>query len=397
MQKMDGVQQTTALVVDLRAATISVHGRELELPFREFRLVAELAQHVGEPISSKRLIEEIWPDEPWTPMEMLYNLITRVRRLVDGPEKFGASIRNRRGLGYVLDLPSSQVVVIGPYSDDAVIRLDDDTGPVDTAVRSDEVVEEADELVAASRPRGRRWLWAAAVIAAIGMSWSAGYLLSTHSAAKRSPTVTQENRTASKPDHKTPRGSRPISRSKHTARHTPQHRHKHHRPPRRNHVVAMGPSSSGLSSSTGSSGVANPVERSHKVGHDTSEKAASQPKPALPPAPTRYLYALVNPKTGDHFVTTDGGTASEYQAKGYRGGAIAFVYTSQEKSTKAISTDAGTAYIFVASGAKTRPASRTVALWYSTDGAGDFFYSTDPSEAQQSGWHASVIGYVRSL
>ena len=121
------------------------------------------------------------------------------------------------------------------------------------------------------------------------------------------------------------------------------------------------------------------------------------PPPALPPAPTRYLYHLVNPETGDHFVTTDSATAHEQEARGYEGGPIARVYTYREDNTRAITTNRGTAYIFTGSAPKTEPASQTIALWYSTNDAGDFFYTTSQSQAEQAGWTGSIIGYVRAL
>jgi hypothetical protein len=123
-----------------------------------------------------------------------------------------------------------------------------------------------------------------------------------------------------------------------------------------------------------------------------------EPKPEpLPPAPTRYLYHLVNQESGDHFVTTDGNVASQYQARGYDGGAIGRIYTSAVDDTRAISTNQGTAYIFISSTPKTEPASRAAPLWYSTNNAGDFFYSTSEAEAKQAGWSASVVGYVGAL
>lgn len=128
-----------------------------------------------------------------------------------------------------------------------------------------------------------------------------------------------------------------------------------------------------------------------------SRKPSPPPEPAVPPAPTRFLYHLFNQRTGDHFVTTDGNVASEREAMGYQGGAVGRVYTSQESGTKAIPTNHGTAYIFVASSPETEPRSTTVRLWYSTNNAGDFFYTANEAEAKQSGWHASAVGYVRSL
>ena len=156
-------------------------------------------------------------------------------------------------------------------------------------------------------------------------------------------------------------------------------------------AVIAGPGSSDTPSGTVSDGSG----ASQGSGKGSQDK---KPPPApLPPAPTRYLYHLVNEQTGDHFVTTDGNTASEYEAKGYEGGAIGRIYSYQEDGTRAITTDAGTAYVFISSSPKTEPASKAIGLWYSTNNDGDFFYTTSESEAKQAGWSGSLIGYVRSL
>jgi hypothetical protein len=128
---------------------------------------------------------------------------------------------------------------------------------------------------------------------------------------------------------------------------------------------------------------------------ETNKDTKPQPPP-LPPAPSSYLFHLYNPETGDHFVTVDPGVASEYEGRGYDSAAVGRLYTYAEKGTKAISTNSGTGYIFSSASPKTAPSSSAVALWYASDGAGDFFYTTSKSEASAGGFSASLIGYVRS-
>ena len=144
--------------------------------------------------------------------------------------------------------------------------------------------------------------------------------------------------------------------------------------------------------------IAAPPTSSQGSSKGSVEKKAPPP-PQLPPAPTRYLYHLVNSETGDHFVTTDGATASSYEGKGYSGGAIGGLYTSPPSGvdTKSISTNFGTGYIFTGSSPRTEPASRAIPLYYSSNGKGDFFYTTNSGEANGSGWSGSLIGYVRGL
>ena len=119
----------------------------------------------------------------------------------------------------------------------------------------------------------------------------------------------------------------------------------------------------------------------------------------MPPGPTRYLYHLEHPETGDHFVTTDDNIVSTYQGRGYVGGAIGRIYTSAPEgvATKATNTNRGTAYIFTSASPKTEPTSPTLPLYYSTNNDGDFFYTTSAGEARETGWEGVLIGYVRTL
>ena len=79
MQRVQDSGRTATLVLELSSGTALLHGEEVELPLREFRLLAELASRVGDPVASADLIEAVWPDEPWTPKENLYILVTRLR------------------------------------------------------------------------------------------------------------------------------------------------------------------------------------------------------------------------------------------------------------------------------------------------------------------------------
>ncbi|MGH2730746.1 MAG: winged helix-turn-helix domain-containing protein [Actinomycetota bacterium] len=410
MQKAPDAGRAAPLVLELSSGTAILHGEGVELPLREFRLLAALARRAPEPVSSTELIEAIWPDQPWTPKENLYVLASQLRRLIDGPTKFGKNIRNRRGFGYMLDLAPRDVVVIESGMqeslEDRANRLDE-AGDHATDAEAAEAPytpeapsdEEAGEVAvegatrSTGRPRGRRLagIAALALILLVG-SWSAGYVLS------------KVSRSESKDEAKSPEGNQdspitaPAEREAEGNRADKDARSK--TTTRNKDSAPRGSQDRGLAGvGGGATSGSNLANQDQTQGSQGSRKGSQrQPsEPALPPAPTRYLYHLVNEKTGDHVVTTDGSTASEYEAMGYEGGAIARVYTYEEDDTKAISTNHGTAYIFVTSSPKTDPASVAVTLWYSTNDDGDFFYTTRESEAKQDGWQASMIGYVRSL
>lgn len=401
MQRPDDAGRAGPLVLELASGTARLHGEELELPLREFKLLAALAARVGEVVPSDALIKAVWPDAPWTSSNDLYTLVSKLRRLIDGPDKFGNNIRNRRGFGYVLDLEPDRIVVIDPAPVEPTplaIDLTDkgsDAPPVPAAAEPDETESEQSppNAVARRSPLRTAPAWALLVVLLLTGSWGAGYVISSRSssppdgrpAQEQAPDVTQveapkktERTEPRRPQRK--KEGKKQSRKGGTDKSGP--------------AVAIGPAGSTDTPTTNTA----PAATSGSTKGSSKDSGNKQPAPApLPPAPTRYLYHLVNHETGDHFVTTDGNTASEYEAKGYEGGAIGRVYTYQEEGTRAIVTNAGTAYVFIRSAPKTEPASRTLALWYSTNNNGDFFYTTSESAAKQDGWSASLIGYVRSL
>lgn len=429
MQKVKGAWGAAPLVLELASGTAILNGEAVELPPREFKLLAKLATHVGEPVESAALVAAAWPDAPWTTPQDLYVLVSKLRRLIDGSNRFGGNIRNRRGFGYVLDLPAQEVVVVegAAPTDDVVIDLRDeeprdhppDLEELAPTFQSDPLspplgITEASEP-AINRPRrfkGRGAAIAALLAALLGLSWVAGYALSSQFASSTDPRVAAQP--SPSPRESAPRdrvNKAPTQEKKRPKKHGQPHgRHTKRTSPGTSAtvLVAQGPPTdstddappppstdpANVSAAAGSKEPKGPNDPDNDSGDSKNRDPAPPP---LPPAPTRYLYHLVNEKTGDHFVTTDSNAASEYEARGYEGGAIARIYTYQEDNTKAITTNQGTAYVFIASAPKTEPQSQSLPLWYSTNNAGDFFYTTSESEAKQGGWTGSLIGYVRAL
>lgn len=381
----------TAVRLDLASGTVTLHGQEVELPLREFRLFSVLAQRVGQPVATEDLIKAVWPeDAEWTSKEDFYVLVSKLRRLIDGPTKLGDNIRNRRGFGYLLDLDPSEVEVVisssdskesGPTAQPAMASMSPESTQVDkdTPVRAQ----------SGDRPRVGA---AALVIAALLVgSWVAGYSISRLTTGPRAPQVS---------DFGSSEGLEkgPPSPSPEIARRAQEDPKRSVRKNQSKTKATERRSSDGESLAVSGQATA----ASQQTSESTSEDPASGGQPArrtepLPPAPTNYLYHLFNEETGDHFVTTDPGVASQYEGQGYQGGPIGRVYSYAEKNTKPIATNSGTAYIFASSSAKTEPASSMKALYYATNGEGDFFYTTSAAQASQAGWSASVIGHVRSL
>lgn len=406
MQKTDQAGRAAPLVLELVSGTVILHGEEIELPPREFRLLAALARRVGEPVSSAELMEVVWAeDAEWTPPHNLIVLVSKLRRLLDGPTKFGKNIRNRRSRGYMLDLDPGEVVIIEPPTDEEaaerVVYLDENEPiatpeePVTEDVQSREQTVVAGSIEVphqelALSPKSSRRLGgvAALVLALLAGSWGAGYVLSSRDTPRSSADQPNDDSGSQQEGQVAGESGNPPDKTR-----GGDNRQQERRRQSKKGNPATGPVIAAPETSTDD--VDSDPSGSQGSGEGSKDDQAAAP--ALPPAPTRYLYHLVNPTSGDHFVTTDSATASEQEARGYEGGPIGRVYTSREDNTKAITTNHGTAYIFIGSAPKTEPASRTIALWYSTNDAGDFFYTTSESQAKQSGWTGSLIGYVRAL
>lgn len=92
-----------SLRIDLGGRTAEVEGRRVELPPREFAVLAELALRPGRPIPSEELIGLAWPDTTDATGEDVRRVVYRLRRLIGDQDRDRPLIRNRRGHGYVLE------------------------------------------------------------------------------------------------------------------------------------------------------------------------------------------------------------------------------------------------------------------------------------------------------
>lgn len=102
-------RQARALRLDRARRLAYLAGHALELPPREFALLSVLVAHPGEPVPAQQLAREAWPDSPWATPADVWRHIYRLRRLLGDQQRRRPLIRNRRGFGYVLDLPLEKV------------------------------------------------------------------------------------------------------------------------------------------------------------------------------------------------------------------------------------------------------------------------------------------------
>lgn len=416
-----------ALVVELGAQSAIVEGKRVELPPIEFSLLAALAARPGVLIPHKELSDVAFGAGVPMTVQDLHWRISRMRKLVGERGREAKWIENRRGQGYLLDLPEFAVQVVDRATSVFGVPAPSHEAPEETLAKVNQpgVLEPEDPLAAepkrspepqdlvispgmASPPTERLSLRPRVVLVAtligcavLTSTWAAGYLLSSGRGGE-TPVLSQPipSELPSSPDI----AKEPVDKEKPTERKNPDRKRSKDRrvkPPlvedEAPAPIVLADSSESVESAPSTRPAPADAEPKPKDSDKEPGRQQGATAPALPPAPTRLLYHLVDRKTGDHFITTDGAAASEYEAMGYEGGAIAQVYDEQEDNTRAITTNDGAAYVFTSATPKTEPSSRTVALWYATDGQGDFFYTTSRSEAESDGWSASLVGYARSL
>jgi DNA-binding response OmpR family regulator/heme-degrading monooxygenase HmoA len=92
------------LRLDVKHRRAYVDDRAVELPPREFVLLAELAINAERPISSAELARRVWPESAWTTADDVRRSVYRLRRLLGDHRRTPPLIRNRRGYGYVLEV-----------------------------------------------------------------------------------------------------------------------------------------------------------------------------------------------------------------------------------------------------------------------------------------------------
>lgn len=409
MSRSTPSDEPVSLTLEVTTGTAILNGdKAAELPPREFSVLVQLGARPREGVSFDDLMAAVWPGAHWMTKHDLAGIVSRTRRAVKAKTGISVPIRNRRGFGYVLDMDPGKVRVIEGLSTQVESDLPDDPPTEAPVALTDEVTEElgspipepeVPELHGAGAGRRVRIPVGAALIAALLMSWSAGYVLANRDAERSrdemvapapAPSLTATPSATPSPPSQEPKKA---DRNKGVKRRGNKAGRRSGGGPT---IAAGGTSGGGGSGPVQAQGSTSTQQGS---SHPTKKETRSAPGPAekLPAPPTRYLYHLYNPDAGDHFVTTDNSKVSEYEGRGYSGGAVARVYTHAEKGTKALATNYGPAYAFVDSAPKTDPAIKTVAIWYSSNGSGDYFYTTSKNEATKAGWSGYVIGYGRSL
>lgn len=106
--KRSGLSTTTSSILtykdfklNLSNATISHHGKEIELTKNEVKILSYLINHKGEIVSRELLMEYLWSTDYFVDDSTLTVNITRLRKKL---EEIGIEnvIETRRGLGYIM-------------------------------------------------------------------------------------------------------------------------------------------------------------------------------------------------------------------------------------------------------------------------------------------------------
>src|SRR4051794_21729615 len=102
---------TSRLVIERGTGSIVLDGWRTRLPVKEFMLIDALAGSPGRAMRAPELIDLIWRDDVGKTEHDVYRLVHRLRRRIgdEGGEKV---VDNRRGVGYLLNLPPGEIQVL---------------------------------------------------------------------------------------------------------------------------------------------------------------------------------------------------------------------------------------------------------------------------------------------
>lgn len=91
-----------AVRLDLAREVAFLDGEPLELPPKEFAILAELALRAGRPVASTELIDRVWSGYASATPADVHRHVHRLRTLLGDHGPHRSLITNRRGFGYVL-------------------------------------------------------------------------------------------------------------------------------------------------------------------------------------------------------------------------------------------------------------------------------------------------------
>lgn len=90
------------ILIDNRSQSVTIFGRPVELPGKEFDLLACLCDHLGQLMPKERLLQLVWEGDVEDGSKTLEVHIYRVRKKLDQAGGLGVFLETRRYRGYLL-------------------------------------------------------------------------------------------------------------------------------------------------------------------------------------------------------------------------------------------------------------------------------------------------------
>jgi DNA-binding response OmpR family regulator len=90
------------VAIDLARRSVTVHGRTVDMPRKEFELLHVLAEHAGQVVSRQDLLETVWGENFFGEDKTLDVHISRLRQRLEEDPDAPRLIQTVRGIGYLL-------------------------------------------------------------------------------------------------------------------------------------------------------------------------------------------------------------------------------------------------------------------------------------------------------
>lgn len=87
--------------LDMARRLAFVDGARVDLPPKEFEILAELVARAGRPVPASELAKRVWPSQDHATSDDVHRVIYRLKRALGARGE--EIISNRRGFGYVLN------------------------------------------------------------------------------------------------------------------------------------------------------------------------------------------------------------------------------------------------------------------------------------------------------
>lgn len=106
-QELSNIIDLGIVKIDFRAREVEVEGERKTLPPKEFEILVQLALQSGVPLDAAELLGRVWHGSGSATLDDLHTRIWRLRRVIGDHDRQQPLIVNRRGYGYLLNVPQA--------------------------------------------------------------------------------------------------------------------------------------------------------------------------------------------------------------------------------------------------------------------------------------------------